>query len=157
MKEISLRKAKLDDFEMYKTLYEDDEAQFIYSNHDEDNDESYKNTLYNLGIDEKLLSKEDVEKDYKNNLKNIYFVYVNQVLSGYIKTEKKGKELIIRDMAIRDYSITNEVYLCKLFNILFKTSKTEKICIFFCNDTNAKMLQRIGFVRKGHLEKTVGI
>lgn len=157
MKEISLRKAKLDDFEMYKTLYEDDEAQFIYSNHDEDSDESYKNTLYNLGIDEKLLSKEDVEKDYKNNLKNIYFVYVNQVLSGYIKTEKKGKELIIRDMAIRDYSITNEVYLCKLFNILFKTSKTEKICIFFCNDTNAKMLQRIGFVRKGHLEKTVGI
>lgn len=157
MKEISLRKAKLDDFEVYKTLYDDSDAQFLYSGPEFVSVEEFKETMYNLGIDEEKINEEDVEGDYKNYLKGIYFINVDQVISGYIKTEKKGKEVIIRDMTISDFGIWSETYLCKLFNALYNITKTDKIIIYYCNPINAKMLQRIGFTRNGCLEKIAGI
>lgn len=156
MKEISLRKAKLDDLEIYKYLYEDYDAMFLYSNHDEDDEEKAKEDMKDMGIDEELQSK-DFVKEYQESLKSFYFITVNQNVVGYIKADKKGKELVIHDMAISDYSILNERNLCKLFNIVFVETRTEKIVIYFCVESTRKMLQRIGFTSKGYLEKIAGI
>lgn len=158
MKEISLCKAKLDDLEMYKKFYEDYDAQFLYSNHDEDDYEKSQEAIEFMGINMEMLKNEDVSKDYKDNLKKIYFITVNQIMVGYIKADKKGKELTIHDMAISDYSILNEMNLYRLFNTVFTKTKTEKIVIYSCTENNSKMLQRIGFQKKqGQLEKTAGI
>ncbi|MCR5146678.1 MAG: GNAT family N-acetyltransferase [Clostridia bacterium] len=158
MKEILLRKAKLIDFDVYRNLYDDYDAQFLYSGPDSDDDvDNYEETLYNLRISEDILDKVDVEEDYKKYHKGIYFICVDQVIIGYIRTEKKGKGIIIRDMTIKDYSIKNERPLCRLFNVLFKATKAENIIIFYCNPVNRKILQRIGFTFQGHLEKIAGI
>ena len=158
MKLISLRKAKLDDLSIYTKFYNDDDAQFLYSNHDDNDENNLKEKLYNIGIEEKILNEINVEDDYKENLKNIYLIMVDQVICGYIKIEKKAKDIVIRDMALSDYGIMNELYLSKLFYCLTQKTKTEKIIIYFCNNTNAKTLQRIGFEKLlGRLEKTVGI
>lgn len=156
MKEISLRKAKLDDLEIYKNLYEDYDAMFLYSNHDEDDEKKAKEDMKGMGIDEELQSK-DFIKEYQESIKSIYFITVNQNVVGYIKADKKGKELVIHDMAISDYSLWNERNLCKLFNVVFNETKTEKIVIYYCVEITRKMLQRIGFTSKGYLEKIAGI
>ena len=160
MKQISLRKAKLDDLDTFRKFHEDDDAQFLYSNHDETDEvngnEVLKKVTDDIGGYNQSLFDNDPSKIFGENLKN--FINVNQVVCGYIRTEKKSKELAIRDMTISDYSILNEVYLSKLFYCLFQKTKVEKIIIYFCNGNNAKMLQRIGFAQMiGRLEKTAGI
>lgn len=158
MKEISLRKAKLDDLEMYLNYYHDDDAQFLYSNHDNDDEESAKETMEELGITVESESDDVVMENFKSALKNIYFITVNQCVVGYIKTEKSKDTLTIRDMTISDYSMLNEKYLSILFHALFEKTRTKYIVIYYCIPSNSKMLQRIGFENHtGHLLKKAGI
>ena len=159
MIEISLRKAKLDDLEMYMKYYHDYDAQFLYSNHDlDDDEESAKKTMFELGITVEPEDDELVMASYKSSLKDIYFINVNQCMVGYIKTEKSRGSLTIRDMTISDYSILNERQLLKLFHELFNITKTDNIIIYYCMPSNKKMLQRIGFEdHGGHLKKVAGV
>lgn len=158
MKDISLRKAKLDDLKKYLEYYHNYDAQFLYSNHDEDDEESAKKTIEEIGIVIKPEGDDIITENFKDSLKDIYFINVNQCLVGYIKTEKSKGELVIRDMAISDYSILNERYLAKLFYVLFQATKTKSIIIYYCTPNNSKMLQRIGFVdHVGHLKKIAGV
>ena len=143
-KAISLRRAKPNDFEVFKKL-NDYDYQLLYSRSDSDKNEELseeaKKIIEYYALDTR---PSDPRELFDNNMKNMFIIEVDEKTSGYICVSGR-KNIKITDMAISDFSICGELYLSRILHCLSAATKADSFWLFCFNKGVAGIFRRIGF------------
>lgn len=153
MKDIILRKAKPEQYELYKKFHSKVCNSLVYGYSDKSNvDPNSIIDFLGLGIPEPVLPEEEL-KEYLNNVNKIFFIVSEDASSrdviGYIEADKDHGLRKVDDLVISDTRSINETTLSKVFDSLAHETKAKGVYFIVHNSRLRKMLESLGFRKSG--------
>ncbi len=156
MKEIMLRRPRLEDFHEYAILYTTMEFQWLYSNGTDDakfdakDEERLEKLFWKFGFDINVVKEKYTTctlEQFQQEFDNLYMVIVGKdTVSGYIYFEKYGTILTFSEIAFNN-KIQVNAEIVKF--IIEKIMKNEKRCkelrMYAFSQESKKVLHELGF------------